>query len=349
MAPTKQRAVVVTGRDAGLVAFKTDVDVPTHGPHQVLIKVVAAAHNPTDWKTILKRTPLIGGIAGCDFSGTVEEVGGAVPDGVRTVGERVAGYVMGAAEPNGAFAEYVVASPEFGIVPIPEGWTFEGAASLGVAGFTALQTLYQSHHDFPKPQIPSTSTSTESAPPLLVSGGSTSVGQYVVQFAKVIGLRVLATASPANFALVRALGADEVYDYHDPDVARKIKAATGGALKHAIDTVSEGQTPKLVSDALSDEGGVVATILDYESPRPGVKTVFSAAPILLGKEERYREQSREYVELLKTFLATGQIKSNPVHLFPNGLASVPDGYQYMLDGKVSAEKLTYRIADTPNA
>ena len=177
---------------------------------------------------------------------------------------------------NGSFAEYVVAEAERGIVPKPSTWTFEQASQLGIAPFTALQTLHQSL-ELPSP------FDAQSGPErtILIWGGSSSVGQYAIQFAKLGGFRVITTASPKNFNLVKDLGADEVFDYGDESVVEKIRDYTGNALEIAVDTVSEGKTPKQVTGAIGDKGGRVAIILPYESPRPDVELKFSGAVTLL--------------------------------------------------------------------
>jgi NADPH:quinone reductase-like Zn-dependent oxidoreductase len=339
MAPTKQKAVIVTktGPTFGLA------DVPKPGPGQILVKVVAAAQNPTDWKSLGRalKASQYGGILGMDFAGTVEELGPDVPAGARTVGERVGGFITrNTSTANGAYAEYVVAESECGIVPIPEGWSFEEAAQLGVAPFTALQCLHETL-ELPSPFDARLGPQR----PILIWGGASSVGQYAIQFAKLGGFRVITTASPKNFDLVKGLGADEVFDYRDEGVVEKIRAATDNALEIAVDTISEGKTPEHVAGSIGDKGGRVAIILPYESPRPDVKVKFSMAPDLLKRESN----GKWYVDLLTEILATGKIKPNPVHVQPGGLAGVKEGLQYMQEGKVSAQKLTYRIADTPES
>ena len=178
--------------------------------------------------------------------------------------------------PVPAFAEYVVAEAEYGIVPVPEGWSFEEAAQLGVAAFTALQTLHETL-ELPSPFDARTGHERS----ILIWGGASSVGQYAIQFAKLGGFRVITTASPKNFDLVKGLGADEVFDYRDEGVVEKIRASTGSALDIAVDTISEGKTPEQVTGAIGDKGGRVAIILPYESPRPDVKVKFSMATELL--------------------------------------------------------------------
>jgi NADPH:quinone reductase-like Zn-dependent oxidoreductase len=171
-----------------------------------------------------------------------------------------------------------VADAELGVVPIPDGWSFEDAAQLGVAPLTALQCLHETL------ELPSPFEAKAHGNPqrtILIWGGASSVGQYAIQFSKLGGLRVLTTASPKNFGLVKGLGADSVFDYRDEDVVQKIRAAAGNALEIALDTISEGKTPEQVTSAIGDKGGKVAIILPYESPRPDVKVVFSMLPDLL--------------------------------------------------------------------
>jgi len=186
-----------------------------------------------------------------------------------------------AVQANGAFSEYLVARAELEVVPIPDGWSFEEAAQLGVAPMTALQCLHETL-ELPSPfEASHKATAEQPQRTILVWGGASAVGQYAIQFAKLCGLRVLTTASSKNFDLVKGLGADEVFDYRDESVVEKIRAATGNALDIAIDTISEGKTPAQVTGAIGEKGGKVAIILPYESPRPTVKVTFSMVPDLL--------------------------------------------------------------------
>ena len=180
---------------------------------------------------------------------------------------------------SGAFSEYLVARAELEVMPIPDGWSFEEAAQLGVAPLTALQCLHETL-ELPSP-FEARPTAEQPQRTILIWGGASAVGQYAIQFAKLSGLRVLTTASSKNFDLVKGLGADEVFDYRDEGVVEKIRVATGNALDIAIDTISEGKTPAQVTGAIRDKGGKVAIILPYESPRPNVKVTFSMAPELL--------------------------------------------------------------------
>jgi NADPH:quinone reductase-like Zn-dependent oxidoreductase len=165
-----------------------------------------------------------------------------------------------------------VAKADF-CIAVPDSWSFEDAAQLPVAVYTTCQTLYQTLH-FPILPAPAASELT----PILVYGASSSVGNYVVQFAKLGGLKVYATCSPKNFDLVRSFGADEVFDYKDPEAPKKIKDATDGKLKLAVDTISELGSGEFISGAFADAGGKIASILPYAAaPRENVEATLSLA------------------------------------------------------------------------
>ena len=93
---------------------------------------------------------------------------------------------------------------------------------------------------------------------LLSSAG---VGLSAIQLAHISGYKVVTTASPRNFALVQSLGADAVFDYRDPEVVTKIKAATGNSIKSALDTISEKESLRITADSIGSQGGKVVVLL----------------------------------------------------------------------------------------
>jgi NADPH:quinone reductase-like Zn-dependent oxidoreductase len=273
--------------------------------------IVDCSHKPslfpfltqTPGKTVEFNTQSNHNIVGCDFAGIVEEIGSEVPEGVRKIGERVAGFVHGSElcfqhttitspsplfrrtetdicqgihKDRGSYAEYLVADARL-VISLPENLSFENAAGLGVTGFTACQMLYQVQH-LATPYSPTTTRE-----PVLVWSGASAVGQYVIQIAKLSGYTVITTASEKNHAYLKSIGADAVFDYKDPEVAQKIRAYTEGKLKIALDCISEKDTPQKISDSLSPEGGKVSAILPYETVRPEVEIEISIAYSLLGK------------------------------------------------------------------
>jgi NADPH:quinone reductase-like Zn-dependent oxidoreductase len=193
--------------------------------------------------------------------------------------------------PNrGAFAEYLITDVEL-LIHIPKNLPFDGAAGIGVAGFTTFQMLYQSQ-SLATPLKPIT----DSTPvrmlislyqdyrcslcfllQVLVWSGATAVGQYVIQVAKASGYTVITTASERHHDWLKKLGADVVFDYKDSDVGHKIREYTEGKLQYALDCISEYDSPQKVSDSLSPSGGMVSVILPYKTIREEVKVIHSLA------------------------------------------------------------------------
>ncbi|KAF7363152.1 GroES-like protein [Mycena venus] len=315
-----------------------DISVPALASGQILVKVVAVAQNPTDWKTLLLHTRA-GNILGSDFAGTVIKLGTDVPADVRELGERVAGFVHGGISPNGAFAEYVAVDSAL-VIAIPDTMTFEHAAQLGIACFTVCQSLYQCLR-LPTPLHPSTSSEPVD---ILIWSGTSATGQYAVQFAKLAGLRVISTASPKRLDLVRSLGADEVYDYADSKTARRISAAGGRSVEIRHGLYQRGDDAKS-GEHVAGEGG------RHHRDPPSVRKLPERCdiefPFPFPRNLEHYENAKTYAKLISRVLSLGTVKPVPVRLYPHGLASVQEGLEDMKDGKIHAEKITYRIADTP--
>src|SRR5229473_8640816 len=183
-----------------------DVEKPTPNDDQVVVKVRAASVNPYDWHFI-EGTPYIMRIGvglrkpkdtrlGVDFAGTVEAVGKKVTQfkpGDDVFGGR-----------GGAFAEYVCPRADRAVALKPSNLTFEQAASVNIAGITALQAL----RDKGKVQ---------SGQKVLINGASGGVGTFAVQIAKSLGADVTGVCSTRNVEMVRSIGADQVIDYTQQD------------------------------------------------------------------------------------------------------------------------------------
>jgi NADPH:quinone reductase-like Zn-dependent oxidoreductase len=107
---------------------------------------------------------------------------------------------------QGAFAEYVCA-PEAMLVMKPDNVTFEQAASVPVAAFTALQGLRDKGKVQPGQKV-------------LINGAAGGVGTFAVQIAKSFGAEVIGVCSTANVDLVRSIGADHVVDYTQEDFTK---------------------------------------------------------------------------------------------------------------------------------
>jgi NADPH:quinone reductase-like Zn-dependent oxidoreductase len=186
-----------------------DVDLPDVGDDGVLVRVKAASVNPLDWHFMRGMPYFIRAQAGLsrpkdntlgvDLAGSVEAVG-------RNVTRFQPGdEVFGAR--GGALAEYVRVREDGVVVKKPANLTFEQAAAVPVAAFTALQALRDKAHVQPGQKV-------------LINGAAGGVGTFAVQIAKAFGAEVTGVCSTGNVELVRSLGADRVVDYTREDFTR---------------------------------------------------------------------------------------------------------------------------------
>lgn len=349
--PSTQKAVaVVEPKKAALV---TDRAIPALRDDYILIKTVAVALNPTDWKHIDYGFAEPGCLVGCDYAGIVEEVGSKVKKPFKK-GDKVAGFVHGCnsvQHEDGAFAEYIVAKGDLQM-HIPETLSFEEAATLGVGISTVGQALYQSL-GLAWPTEP-----LKEPVPLLIYGGSTATGTLAIQFAKLSGYTVVATCSPRNFDLVKKLGADHVFDYKHPNAAADIRKVTDNKLKYVFDTVSTEQSAAFCGEALSTEGGDYSSLLTPKVPRDNVKSRMTLAYTVLGEDmnkfgnaipaiPENRAFAEKFWAVAEKLLAEGRVRVHPPSVGAGGLKGVLDGLQLMREDKVSGRKLVYRVSETP--
>jgi NADPH:quinone reductase-like Zn-dependent oxidoreductase len=184
-----------------------DVEKPTPGDDEVLIRVRAAAANPMDYHfmTGVYLMRLATGLRrpkptrpGVDVAGEIDAVG-------KNVTRFQPGNpVFGVA--RGTFAEYVCGSQDR-LALKPANLTFEQAAAIPVAGATALQGLRDKGRIQPGQK-------------LLINGASGGVGTFAVQIGKAFGAEVTGVCSTKNVGLVRSIGADHVVDYTADDFTR---------------------------------------------------------------------------------------------------------------------------------
>ena len=326
-----------------------EVPVPALDENEVLVKVHSIAQNPTDWKTA-DSTRGLGNIIGCDFSGTVVKLGSDSITHLK-VGDNVAAFVHGGKDKDrGAFAEYVKADSDLVWKFSTDAVSFEGASTMNCALWTVIQAFY--HRMGLNEPVRATGDEW-----VLVYGGSSSLGLFATQLAKLSGYKVITTVSPKNADLLKSLGADAVVDYKSPDVVEQIKKATGDSLKWAFDTVSEAETQAICVKSLAPGGKVVVVLLPDDNAKALRKDVEIQHTLLytaLGRSMVWnninfpassedRAHMAGWIPKLEALVAEGKLKPNPVKLWQGGLNAVNDGFQYMREGKVSAAKIVYNL------
>src|SRR3954466_11126242 len=209
-APTNPMKAIVYC-DYGLANLKLEeIEKPVPNDDQILVRVRAASVNPYDWHFV-EGTPYIMramGVGlrkpkdtrlGVDFAGTVEAVGKNVTQ--FKAGDEVFGGR------DGAFAEYVCPRADRAVTLKPANISFEQAASINIAGITALQAVRDKGKVQPGQKV-------------LINGASGGVGTFAVQIVKSFGAEVTGVCSTRNLEMVRSLGADHVIDYTKEDFAK---------------------------------------------------------------------------------------------------------------------------------
>jgi NADPH:quinone reductase-like Zn-dependent oxidoreductase len=212
-----------------------DAPRPEPAKHEVLVRVHAASVNPVDWHIRaghlrgLRNDPFPL-ILGWDFSGVIEQVGAEVEGWKK--GDEIYGHPS-IASTGGTYAEYAIA-PVGSFAHKPKALDHVHAAAIPLAGLTAWQALFEH-------------AALTSGQKVLIHAAAGGVGTFAVQFARIQGLHVVATASARNHALLRELGAAEVIDYNTTrfeDVTRDadavIESIGGDVRERSWRTLKEG-------------------------------------------------------------------------------------------------------------
>lgn len=172
------------------------------------------------------------------------------------------------------------------------------------------------------------------------------------------GLQVITTCSPRNFQLVKDLGADAVFDYHDPDCGTKIRELTNDNLKHAQDCITDPKVSMpICAAALSSngDGAKYSALLNLEDtwPRTDVVGVSTSAYTAFGKDldvygaqdpanPEHRDFAKKFWSLTQTLLETGKLKLLPT-VREGGLQGIAEGLEDLETGRISGQKLVYRV------
>ncbi len=247
-------------RDTGAsgVLSVEEVPTPAPGPGEVLVRMVVAGVNPTDWKARAGATGDLGfefQVPGQDGAGVIEAVGPGV-DAAR-VGERVWLYFAAWRRQWGTAAQYC-AIPAEQAVRLPAGASFELGASLGIPALTAYHCL---RADGP----------IEGAD-VLVAGGAGAVGHAAIELGVWSGARVISTVSgPEKGVLADAAGAAVVVNYRDEDAAAQIRAAAPDGVARIVELALG---PNLALDlAVIAPHGVIST---YAADSPSAEVPIRA-------------------------------------------------------------------------
>jgi NADPH:quinone reductase-like Zn-dependent oxidoreductase len=235
------KAIALTTFGGPEVLHPVELPEPHAGPGEVRIRVHAAAVSPADTlirsgqsAPFLRQPPPY--IPGLDAAGVIDEVGAGVSARLAP-GDRVMALVNPTRPAGGAYVELLVL-PENYVALAPVRASHAEAATLPLNGLTSRLAL---------DRLAMTAGQT-----VVVTGAAGAVGGYAVQLAKADGLRVIADASPADAALVAALGADEVVP-RGPGMARRVRELAPAGADGAVDAAAIGAA---LVPALRDHGSI---------------------------------------------------------------------------------------------
>lgn len=205
----KMKASICTRYGSADVLQLQEIDKPIPKENEVLVKIQASSTtaadsmmrqgNPYYGRLFLGLTKPKYPITGTGFAGTIEVIGDDV--GVFNINDEVFGEsILG----SGTNTEYVCVPEDALIMLKPEKLTFAQASTLCDGALTSINMLQNLGQITPGDRV-------------LINGASGSLGSTGIQIAKQLGAHVTGVCSASNMEMVKALGADEVIDYHQQD------------------------------------------------------------------------------------------------------------------------------------
>src|SRR5437899_10390807 len=309
--------------DYGLSNLKLEnIEKPVPNDDQILVTVRAASINPYDWHFV-EGTPYIMRMMGVglrkpkdirlgvDFAGTIEAVGKNVTQfksGDEVFGGR-----------DGAFAEYVCRRAVGAVAPKPAGLTFEQAASINIAGITALQGVRDKGKVQPGQKV-------------LINGASGGVGTFAVQIAKSFGAGITGVCSTRNVELVQSLGADHVIDYTKEDFTKgdqKYDVILDNVANHSLSECRRVLTPNgiyvMIGGGSANEQGFLG----------GLGKALNAALYSHFVKQKMgmmmAQPSTQDLTLLAEMVQSGKLKTVIDRTYKS-LSEVPDAIRYLEEG-----------------
>jgi NADPH:quinone reductase-like Zn-dependent oxidoreductase len=310
--PSEQQAIVQTGHGGPEVLRLQTVPVLQPGDGEVLIRVYAAAVNPTDWKTRAGAPgyPTVVGtiIPGGDVAGVIEKVGSGVE--MLKAGDPVFAVIArNLSILNGGYSHFAVAAVGT-VAPKPPGTTYAEAAGLGIATITGVRAVDE--------------TKVSQGQRVLITGVAGGVGSAAAQAAKARGAYVIGTATAQHNAYLQSIGVDEIIDYSQGKFEDQVKN-----VDVVIDTVGSDTAERALTTIKKDGLyiSVAARGLEAKCAAAGV-TCLSRGTAFDVRRSVYEE-----VGLLAT---TGKLKVKVERTFPLAQAAQAQelGEQGHTEGKI---------------
>jgi NADPH:quinone reductase-like Zn-dependent oxidoreductase len=286
-----------------------ELSKPTIKPDQLLVRVSASSINPVDWKIRQGHLQLLSGfnfprIVGSDISGVVEEIGKEVTK--FQPGDEV--YTFLNPLTGGACAEYC-AVPESAAAIKPQNITHTEAATVPIAGLTALQALGELGE-------------IQAGKKVLINGASGGVGIFAVQIGKAMDAVVTGVCSAKNRDLVNNLGADFVLDYAEVEFTKQTEK-----YDIILDAVATKTFPEC-ENVLETEGVYISTLPSFDNLAPMFLSLFMS-----GKKAKLivANANNRDLGILRELIESGKVE--PIVDRTYSLAEVAAAHAYSETGR----------------
>ncbi|KZT34760.1 medium-chain dehydrogenase/reductase like protein [Sistotremastrum suecicum HHB10207 ss-3] len=331
-----QKALIIPAKQAPFEV--QDRPVPTPGKGEILVKILATALNPVDWKIqkggyFIQNFP---SVIGSDSAGEVAAVGEGVSN--FAVGDKVVHQGWFLENDKSTFQQFAIVPAEI-VAKVPSNVTIDEASTIPLGLATAAVGFYNPPEGaglnlaYPWTEA---GRGKYSGQPLVVLGGSSSVGQFAIQLAHLSGFSpIVTTASSKHEAFLKSLGATHVIDRNTDALAAAKSILPGGKAGIVYDAISEQSTESLAIALTPDDGAIILTLPLAQSLDAGSRKVLN----VFGNVHAQRPLGISLYSELTNLLQAGDIKPNRVELLPGGLSGIPDGLDRMAANKVSGVKL----------
>jgi NADPH:quinone reductase-like Zn-dependent oxidoreductase len=337
-AAPRMKAIVYHDYGSPDVLRLEEIEKPVPNDNQLLVKVDAVSVNPLDWHYMegspyLVRVMFGFGLLkpnetrlGVDYAGTVEAVGKNVTQ--FKPGDEVFGGK------TGAFAEYICVLADRAVALKPANVTFEQAASVGIAGITALQAVRDKGKVQPGQKV-------------LINGASGGVGTFAVQIAKSLGADVTGVCSTRNLDMVRSIGASQVIDYTKEDFTKneqRYDLIMDNVGNHSLLEYERILNPKgkyvLIGGGGVNDGRWIGTLA-----RP-IKVLVLSPFVSQQMGMMFAEFNQKDLNTLADLMQTGKV--TPVIDKTYKFSELPEAMRY-LEGGHARGKVVITVADTNEA
>ncbi|KAL9000965.1 MAG: hypothetical protein Q9169_000449 [Polycauliona sp. 2 TL-2023] len=305
------------------LSLNTAAPLPTPKPDQHFVQIIAAALNPVDYKPaeipgVIRFAVAKPATPGIDFAGTIVRPATGSP---LKAGQLVFGVSGTNPVAGGALREFSIAGIK-SAVAIPEGVDPMEAATVGVAGLTAYQSVV--------PYV-------KSGDKIFINGGSGGTGVFGIQMAKAVGCHVTTTCSTTNVEACRELGADEVVDYKKDKVLDVLLLkAKEHKFDHVVDNVGSHELVMNCHQFMRSDGTMVVVGGD-----PSLKSVVDnlkqkLLPALLGGVKAnvkafWPDQKAADLQQIVEWMREGKVKTVVDSKFP--FEEVPKAFEKLKTGR----------------